>query len=178
MHSCPEDQSSALVNMRHSEVPEIPPESFPGASGRSWTVGASVFATAVVTLHPSFLSPYPLLTYAYSVKCDDWLKSEEPDLFCLCVIRHRPCSQLSCNSMGIAARAFRTSRSVGCRLYLHRSRRTWRERRDCMVVQQRCRWRASSSLLTNWLTIFQPFDPLALTFMYQQDTYVLLSNKP
>ena len=74
---------------------------------------ASVFATAVVALHPSFLSPYPLLTYAYSIKYDDWLKSEEPDLSCLCVVRHRPCSQLSCNSMDTATRAFRTSRSVG-----------------------------------------------------------------
>ena len=37
-HSCPEDRSSVRVNMKHSEVPEIPPESFPGASGRSWTV--------------------------------------------------------------------------------------------------------------------------------------------
>ena len=67
----------------------------------------------MVALHPSFLSPYPLLTYAYSVKYDDWLMSEELDLSCLCVVRHRPCSQLSCNSMGTATRAFRTSRSVG-----------------------------------------------------------------
>ena len=37
-HSCPEDRSSVWVNMKHSEVPEIPPESFPGASGRSWIV--------------------------------------------------------------------------------------------------------------------------------------------
>ena len=74
---------------------------------------ASVFATAVVALHPSFLSPYPLLTYAYSIKYDDWLKSEEPDLSCLCVVRHRPCSQLSCNSMDTATHAFRTSKSVG-----------------------------------------------------------------
>ena len=75
--------------------------------------GASAFATTVVALHPSLLSSYPLLTYAYSVKYNDWLKSEEPDLTCLCVVRHRPCSQLSCNSMGTATRAFRTSRSVG-----------------------------------------------------------------
>ena len=74
---------------------------------------ASVFATAVVALYPSFLSPYPLLTYAYSVKYNVWLKSKEPDLSCLCVARHRPCSQLSCNSMGTATRAFRASRSVG-----------------------------------------------------------------
>ena len=62
---------------------------------------ASVFATAVVTLHPSFLSPYPLLTYAYSVKYNDWLKSEELDLSCLCVVMHRSCSQLSYNLMGM-----------------------------------------------------------------------------
>ena len=37
-HSCPEDRSSARINMKHSEVPEIPPEYFPEASGRSWTV--------------------------------------------------------------------------------------------------------------------------------------------
>ena len=37
-HSCSEDRSSAGVNMKHSEVPEIPREKFPGSSGRSWTV--------------------------------------------------------------------------------------------------------------------------------------------
>ena len=37
-HSCPEDRSREWINIKHSEVPEIPPESFPGASGRSWTV--------------------------------------------------------------------------------------------------------------------------------------------
>ena len=37
-HSCPEDWSSAWINIKHSEVPEVPPEYFPGASGRSWTV--------------------------------------------------------------------------------------------------------------------------------------------
>ena len=38
MHSCPEDRSSVRINIKHSEVPEIPPEYFPEASGRSWTV--------------------------------------------------------------------------------------------------------------------------------------------
>ena len=37
-HSCPEDWSSAWINIKHSEFPEIPPECFPGVSGRSWTV--------------------------------------------------------------------------------------------------------------------------------------------
>ena len=38
IHSCPEDRSSASINIKHSEFPEIPPECFPGVSGRSWTV--------------------------------------------------------------------------------------------------------------------------------------------
>ena len=38
IHSCPEDQSSIWINMKHSVVPEIPRECFPGVSGRSWTV--------------------------------------------------------------------------------------------------------------------------------------------
>ena len=38
MNSCPEDRSRFRINIKHSEVPEIPPEYFPGASGRSWTV--------------------------------------------------------------------------------------------------------------------------------------------
>ena len=38
IHSCPEDRSSAWINIKHSEFPEIPPECFPGVSGRSWTV--------------------------------------------------------------------------------------------------------------------------------------------
>ena len=36
--SCPEDQSSIWINTKHSKVPEIPRECFPGFSGRSWTV--------------------------------------------------------------------------------------------------------------------------------------------
>ena len=38
IHSCPEDRSSAWINIKHSEFPEIPPECFLGVSGRSWTV--------------------------------------------------------------------------------------------------------------------------------------------
>ena len=62
--------------------------------------GASAFATTVIALYPFFLSPYPLLTYAYSVKYDDWLKSEEPGLSCPYVVRCRPCSELSCKLDG------------------------------------------------------------------------------
>ena len=38
IHSCPEDQSSGWINIKHSEVQEILRECFPGVSGRSWTV--------------------------------------------------------------------------------------------------------------------------------------------
>ena len=89
---------------------------------------ASVFATAVVALHPSFLSPYPLLTYAYSVKYDDWLKSEEPGLSCPCVVRRRPCSELSCKLDGTLQHALSELAGVWDRFeiraaFVHRSRR-------------------------------------------------------
>ena len=48
---------------------------------------ASVFATAMVVLHPSFLYLYPLLAYEYLIKYYDWLKSEE-------------CTFLACVSLG------------------------------------------------------------------------------
>ena len=74
---------------------------------------ASVFATAVVALHPSFLSPYPLLTYAYSVKYDDWLKSEELDLSCLCVVRQAVLSAFLQLDGTLQQHAFGSCRGVG-----------------------------------------------------------------
>ena len=74
---------------------------------------ASVFATAVVTLHPSFLFPYPLLTYVYSVKYDDWLKSEEwTFLACVSLGAGHALSFLT-TRWSTAVRAFITCRSVG-----------------------------------------------------------------
>ena len=127
---------------------------------------ASVFATTVVALHPSFLSLYPLLTYAYFSYSVEQLKSGKWDLSCLCVVRRRPYSQLSCNSMGHCA--FRTNRSVGS-IHGGKGEIVWLHR-------ERCRWRASF-LLTNWLTVFQSFNPFTFAFTYQQDTYVLLSDR-
>ena len=118
--------------MKHSEVPEIPSESFSGASGRKLNSRsrrrASVFATAVVTLHPSFLSTHPLLTYVYSVKYDDWLKSEKPGLSCPCVVRRRPCSELSCKLNGTLQHALSELAGVWDQFeiraaFAHRSRR-------------------------------------------------------
>ena len=61
-------------------------------------------------------------------------------------------------------------------LHSHRPRRACGER-EIVLAQERCRWGVLSLLRTNWLTILQPFDPFTFT-LYQQDTYVLMSNKP
>ena len=113
IHSCPEDRSSAWINIKHSEFPEIPRECFPGVSGRSWQ---SLSPPCVcVRNHGGRAEPllpllYPLLAYAYSVKYVNCLKSEEWT-FLACVSLGRPCSQLYCNSKGHCVS--RTSRSVG-----------------------------------------------------------------
>ena len=69
------------------------------------------------------------------------IEERRMDLTCLCVVRCRPCSKLSCNSMEHYGTRFQNLQACGinprCRLYLHRSRRTWRERRDCMVAQRK-----------------------------------------
>ena len=75
---------------------------------------ASVFATTVVALHPSFLSLYPiLLAYAYFVKYVDRLKSEEwTCLACVSLGVGHALSFLA-TRWNTATRAFRTCRSVG-----------------------------------------------------------------
>ena len=104
------------------------PGGFRAKLNRCFHRGASAFATTVVALHPSLLSSYPLLTYAYSVNYDDWLKSEELDLSCPCVVRRRPCSELSCKLDGTLQHAL--SELAGVRdqseiraAFAHRSRR-------------------------------------------------------
>ena len=74
---------------------------------------ASVFATTVVALHPSFLSIYPLLDYAYLIKHIDRLKGEEWTLLaCVSLGAGRALSFLV-TRWNTTARAFRTRRSVG-----------------------------------------------------------------
>ena len=91
---------------------------FPGGfraklNSRSHRRRASVFATTVVALHPSFLSLYPLLAYAYLVKHLDRLKSKEWT-FLACVSLRAGCAlSLLATRWNTAARAFRTCRSVG-----------------------------------------------------------------
>ena len=113
IHSCPEDRSSAWINIKHSEFPEIPPECFPGVSGRSWTVA---FAAVRLCSQPrwSRCLPllYPLLAYAYFIKYVNCLKSEEWT-FLACVSLGRPCSQLSYNSMEHCSTRFQNLRECG-----------------------------------------------------------------
>ena len=74
---------------------------------------ASVFATTVFALHPSFLALSPLLAYAYFIKYDDWLKSEEwTFLACVSLGAGHALSFLT-TRWSTAVRAFITCRSVG-----------------------------------------------------------------
>ena len=76
---------------------------------------ASVFATTVVALHPSFLSLYPFLAYTLSSMMSGSRVLEGPT-FLACVSLDRPCSQLSCNPMehcNSATLAFGTNRNAG-----------------------------------------------------------------
>ena len=75
MHICPEYRSSVRVNMKHSEVLEIPPEYFPGSFraklNSRFHRRASVFATTVLAPQPSFLALCTLLAYAYFISSVD-----------------------------------------------------------------------------------------------------------
>ena len=74
---------------------------------------ASVFATTVVALHPSFLFIYLLLAYAYFIKYIYRLKSEEWTLLaCVSLGAGRALSFLV-TRWNTTVRAFRTRRSVG-----------------------------------------------------------------
>ena len=104
------------------------PGSFRAKLNSRFHRGASAFATKAIALHPSLLSSYPLLTYAYSVNYDDCLKSEEPDLSCPCVVRRRPCSELSCELDGTLQHALSELAGVWDQFeiraaFAHRSRR-------------------------------------------------------
>ena len=116
IHSRPEDQSRVWINMKHSEVREIPRECFLGVSGRSWTIALTavhLFATAVVAQHPSFLVLYPLLAYAYFQSLIDRSKSEEWFFLACGSLGAGHALDFLATRWSTAARAFRTSRSVG-----------------------------------------------------------------
>ena len=115
MYSCPEDRSSAWINIKHSEVAEIHPECFPGASGRSWTVAFTAvrlcLRTTVGRVAPLLPRPPPVARlWIFQQLCRS-IEERRMDLSYLRIVGRRPCSQLSCNSKGHCVS--RTSRSVG-----------------------------------------------------------------
>ena len=113
--SCPEDRSSAWVNMKHSEVPKIPPESFPGASGRSWTVALAAVRLCSqppwsrCTL-PSSPLPIAHLCVFSQVR---WLAEEWRTGPFLPVCRQAQAMLSAFLQLDGHCNAFRTSRSVG-----------------------------------------------------------------
>ena len=97
---------------------------------------ASVFATTVVALLPSFLALSPLLAYAYFSNYTDRLKGEECTfLTCVSLCADHALSFLAAR-WNTAARAFRPCRSVGSRYRLHSCVTlvgNRGKRRDCIV---------------------------------------------
>ena len=116
IHSCPEDRSSAWINIKHSEFPEIPPECFPGVSGRSWTVA---FAAVRLCSQPRWSrcttpsSPLPITRLCIFHQICRSIEEWRMDLTCLCIARRRPCSKLSCNSMEHYGTRFQNSEECG-----------------------------------------------------------------
>ena len=112
INSCPEDQSSIWINMKHSEVPEIPRECFPAVSGRSWTVA---FATVRLCSQPRWSrcttssSPSTCIFHQICRSIEEW----RIDITCLCIARRWPCSKLSCNSMEHYSTRFQNSQECG-----------------------------------------------------------------
>ena len=115
-HSCSEYQSSVWINkhiLKSQRHLGSNSREFPGEVERRFHRRASAFATVSVALLPSFLSLYLLLAYAYFIKYDDWQKSEgRTFLVCVSLGADHALGFLA-TRWSTAARAFRTSRSVG-----------------------------------------------------------------
>ena len=98
IHSCPEDQSSIWINIKHSEVREILRECFPGVSGRSWTVA---FAVVRLCSQPRWSrctapsSPLPITHLCIFCQVCQLLEERRMDLSCLCVVRQAVLSAFS-----------------------------------------------------------------------------------
>ena len=117
IHSCPEDRSSIWINMKHSEIPEIPRECFPGVSGQSWTVALTAVRLCSQprssrctppSSPPTHCSPMRIPTSTMT----GWGLKNRTFLACVLLGAGHALSFLA-TRRSTAARAFRTSRSVG-----------------------------------------------------------------
>ena len=118
-HSCPEDRGSAWINIWHSEVPEIPSEYFPGASGRSWTVALTTVRLCSQPrwsrcTHPSSPSTCCSPMHISSNMSIDWRAKKERTLLACVSLRAGHALSFLVTRWNTTACAFRTRRSVGC----------------------------------------------------------------
>lgn len=130
-----------------------------------------------------FLSFYPLLAYAYHVRYDDWIKSEEwTFLFCVLLGASHALSFLV-TRWSTAAKAWITTRKVSTFTAFHRSstnpyftsQAASVEEADCLrLVPLPHRGQGEIVPLVKRIKS----EPMSYTFNYQRDTYVVSSTSP
>ncbi|KAG9309968.1 hypothetical protein JVU11DRAFT_10001 [Chiua virens] len=111
-----------------------------------------------------FLSLYPLLAYAYYVKYDDWIKSEEWTF-------------LACVSLGAGhALSFLITRwSAGAKAWITTRATSSVEEADCIrLIPHQHRGQGEIVPLVKRV----PSQPMSYTFNYQRDTYVAVKTSP
>ncbi|KIJ62125.1 hypothetical protein HYDPIDRAFT_136644 [Hydnomerulius pinastri MD-312] len=111
-----------------------------------------------------FLSLYPLLAYAYYVRYDDWIKSEEWTF-------------LACVSLGAGhALSFLVTRwSAGAKAWITTRKAASIEDADCIrLVPHQHRGEGEIVSLIKRI----PSEPMSYTFNYQRDTYVVAKSSP
>ncbi|OAX38565.1 hypothetical protein K503DRAFT_151206 [Rhizopogon vinicolor AM-OR11-026] len=111
-----------------------------------------------------FLSLYPLLAYAYYVKYDDWLKSEEWTF-------------LACVSLGAGhALSFLVTRwSAGAKAWVTTRKARSIEDADCIRLVPHVH-RGQGEIVP--LVKGDPLEPMSYTFNYQRDNYVVATKSP
>ncbi|KAI0696646.1 endoplasmic reticulum Ca-transporting P-type ATPase [Cytidiella melzeri] len=111
-----------------------------------------------------FLSLYPVLAYAYYIKYDDWLQSEEWTF-------------LACTTLGVGhALSFLVTKwSTGARAWVTTRNSGNLQDADCIRLIP-APHRGTGDIVP--LHKKNPLDPKSFTFSYQRDTYILKSESP
>ncbi|KAG2119211.1 hypothetical protein DEU56DRAFT_837395 [Suillus clintonianus] len=111
-----------------------------------------------------FLSLYPLLAYAYYIKYDDWLKSEEWTF-------------LACVSLGAGhALSFLVTRwSAGAKAWITTRKARSIEDADCIRLVPHVH-RGQGEIVPLLKAV--PSEPMSYSFNYQRDTYIVAGKNP
>ncbi|KAJ3573618.1 hypothetical protein NP233_g2332 [Leucocoprinus birnbaumii] len=111
-----------------------------------------------------FLSLYPVLAYAYFIKYNDWLGSEEWTF-------------LACTTLGVChALSFLSTRwNTGARAWITTRKARSIEEADCIRIIPK-QHRGQGDIVP--LERKNASDPNSYTFNYQRDTYTILSTEP